>query len=178
LSAPDDELRARAAKIELILMDVDGVLTDGRVLMLSNGVETRSFDIHDGLGIRMAQHVGIGFGIISGRKSAVVDERARSLGIDEVHQNVLRKGELLDGILERRSLAPEATCFIGDDLIDLPLMRRVGLAAAPASARPEVRAAAHFVSELDGGRGAVRDVVDLVLRARGDWDTVTERYFT
>jgi len=177
LSPTGDELRERAAKIDFILMDVDGVLTDGRVLMLSNGVETRSFDIHDGHGIRMAQRVGIGFGIISGRESSVVEERARSLGIEEVHQSVFRKGELLDGILERRALTPESVCFIGDDLIDLPVMRRVGLAAAPASARPEVREAAHYVSRLDGGRGAVRDVIDLVLRARGDWDTVTERYF-
>jgi 3-deoxy-D-manno-octulosonate 8-phosphate phosphatase (KDO 8-P phosphatase) len=178
LSGVTDDVRSRAAKVSFILMDVDGVMTDGRVFMFSDGHDARNFDIHDGHGIRMAQHVGIEFGIISGRESEIVTARARSLGIEEIHQRVLRKGELLDEILERRGQPADTICFIGDDLIDLPVMRRVGLAVAPASARPEVREAAHYVTESEGGRGAVRDLIDLVLRARGDWDTVTERYFS
>jgi 3-deoxy-D-manno-octulosonate 8-phosphate phosphatase (KDO 8-P phosphatase) len=177
LATLDDEISRLAAAVRLIVVDSDGVLTDGRITMSSDGSETRSFNVTDGLGIRLAQKVGLLFGVISGRRSEVLARRAAELELDEIHQGIHDKAGCMTEILERRGLAPEAVCFVGDDLIDLPAMRMVGLAAAPADARPEVREAADFVTPSDGGRGSVRDVIDLVLRARGKWDEATARYY-
>lgn len=173
----DDETRERAAKIRLVLMDVDGVLTDGRIHINAEGVESRAFDARDGLGIRLGQKGGLAFGIISGRESSLVEQRARELDIDEIHQRIIDKLGLAREICERRELPMEALCFMGDDLIDLPVMREAGLAAAPADAMAEVAAAAHLVTERRGGRGAVREMIDLLLRASGKWDDVTRRFY-
>ncbi len=170
------ELRERAARVRLILMDVDGVLTDGRVYMGSNGYDGRSFHVRDGQGIRMGQRGGLLFGIISGRESRVVAERAAELYITEVHQGVYDKSECLGSVLQRLGVQPEQACFVGDDLVDVPAMRRVGLAAAPADAVPEVREAAHYVASRPGGAGALREIVDLVLRASGKWEPLADRY--
>jgi 3-deoxy-D-manno-octulosonate 8-phosphate phosphatase (KDO 8-P phosphatase) len=171
------ETLERAGRVRLILLDVDGVLTDGRIHMTSDGSEGRSFYVRDGLGIRLAQMAGLEFGILSGRESGVVVQRAAELRITEVHQRVLQKAERFREIVERRAIPPEEVCFIGDDLIDVPAMRLAGFAAAPADAAPETREAAHYVTEADGGRGAVREVVDLVLRASGMWEGVLQRCF-
>ncbi len=170
------DVKERASRIKLVLLDVDGVLTDGRLYMGSNDYEGRSFYVRDGLGIRLGQRGGLLFGIISGRESRVVAERAEELYITEVHQGISDKGDCLDQILERTNVPAEATCFMGDDLVDVPAMRRVGLAAAPRDAAPEVIEAAHLVTRCDGGRGAVREVVDLVLQATGKWDQLMSRY--
>ena len=170
-------MRERAGRVELILVDSDGVLTDGRIYMSSDGSEFRAFDVTDGHGIRMGQQAGLEFGIISGRTSEVLARRASELDIEELHQRVIDKLERFREIIERRQLAEESICFVGDDLIDLPVMRRVGLAVAPANARPEVLESAHYVTERAGGRGALREVIDLVLRATGKWDTVARRYY-
>lgn len=167
----------RASNISFVLMDVDGVLTDGRLYMRGNGSEGKTFHTHDGHGIRMGQRGGLRFGILSGRESKVVAERAQELSITEVHQRIYNKAECFEQILRQHQLAEEAVCYIGDDLIDLPVMRRAGLAIAPANAVPEVIEAAHYVTEREGGNGAVREAVDLLLRAKGNWDSVTERYF-
>jgi 3-deoxy-D-manno-octulosonate 8-phosphate phosphatase (KDO 8-P phosphatase) len=151
-------------------MDVDGVLTDGRLYVSQDGTEWKTFHTHDGHGIRLGQRCGLGFGILSGRESRVVARRAEELRITEVHQRVFDKGALLGPILARIGLSGDAVCYIGDDLVDLPVMRRVGLAVAPADARPEVIEAAHYVTARRGGRGAVREAIELVLRARGEWD--------
>ena len=169
--------RERAAKIRMIVLDSDGVLTDGRIVLSSDGTETRAFDVTDGFGIRLAQRAGIEFGIISGRRSEVVARRAAELGIEELRQQVADKRACLEEILLRRGLPPEAVCFIGDDLIDLPAMRRAGFSAAPSTALPAVRESAHFVASRGGGRGAVREVVELVLRASGRWEEATKLYF-
>jgi 3-deoxy-D-manno-octulosonate 8-phosphate phosphatase (KDO 8-P phosphatase) len=166
------ELAERARGVRMVLMDVDGVLTDGRLYLGSNGAEARAFHVRDGLGIRLGQLGGLSFGIISGRDSSVVAERAAELSIAEVHQGVTDKAACLERILDRLRVPAASACFIGDDLPDLPAMRRVGLSAAPADAAPEVQGAAHFVTAHAGGGGAVRDVVDLVLRCAGAWDSV------
>ena len=173
----DEEIARLAGNVRLIVVDSDGVLTDGRITMSSDGSETRSFHVTDGLGIRLAQKTGLLFGVISGRRSEVLARRAEELELDEIHQGIHDKAGCMQKILKRRGLAPEAACFVGDDLIDLPAMRMVGLAAAPADARPEVREAAHYVTPAGGGRGSVRDVIDLVLRAKGKWDEATARYY-
>jgi 3-deoxy-D-manno-octulosonate 8-phosphate phosphatase (KDO 8-P phosphatase) len=175
--AVDAAVLERAARVRLVLLDVDGVLTDGSIHMTSGGEESRRFFVRDGLGIRMAQEAGIEFGIVSGRESEVVARRAAELSIRELHQRVHRKAERVREIVERLSIPAEQLCFVGDDLIDVPAMRLAGFAAAPADAAPETRAAAHYVARSGGGRGAVREVLDLVLRASGRWDEVLERCF-
>jgi 3-deoxy-D-manno-octulosonate 8-phosphate phosphatase (KDO 8-P phosphatase) len=171
------EVKDRAEKISLVLMDSDGVLTDGRILMYSDGSEGRGFSARDGHGIRMGQRGGLMFGIVSGRESKVVADRAEELYITEVHQGIFDKLERYKEILERFELPPEAVCYIGDDLVDVPVLRRVGFAVAPANAEESVREIAHWVTPSHGGDGAVRELVDVILRAKGKWDLVTERYF-
>jgi 3-deoxy-D-manno-octulosonate 8-phosphate phosphatase (KDO 8-P phosphatase) len=167
---------ARAGKIRLILLDSDGVLTDGGITLCSDGCEIRSFHVHDGFGIRLARQAGLTLGIISGRASPVLEKRAAELGITEVHQRVLDKAGRLDDMLERFDMTAEEVCFIGDDLIDLAVMQRVGFAAAPSDAQPAVKEAAHYVAEHGGGKGAVREVIEIVLRASGKWDEALQRF--
>ncbi len=171
------DLVERAALVRMVLLDVDGVLTDGRIYMRSDGGESKAFHARDGHGVRMGQRGGLLFGIITGRESSVVSERASELYITEVHQGIYDKLECLNGIVERLKISPEHVCFVGDDMVDVPVMRRVGLAVAPADASPETREIAHHVTQLPGGRGVVREVVDLLLHASGKWNQVTERYF-
>ena len=168
---------ARARAVRLVLLDVDGVLTDGSVRLGASGEEGRTFYVRDGLGIRMGQEAGLRFGILTGRESEAVTRRAADLHIEEVHQRVHLKADCFREIVGRLAIPGEQVCFIGDDLIDLPAMRLAGFAAAPADAAPEVLAAAHYVTRCPGGRGAVREVLDLVLRASGKWDDVIARCF-
>jgi len=176
MNLPPD-VQERASLVKLVLLDVDGVLTDGKIYLGSNGYDGRSFHVRDGHGVRMGQRGGLLFGIISGREASVVTDRASELYITEVHQGVFDKVECFTEILRRSKLSEEAVCFIGDDLVDVPVMRRVGLAAAPADAAPEAQAVSHYVTRAMGGQGVVREVVDLVLRATGKWDQVTSRYY-
>ncbi len=176
MSGPDREVVERAAQVRIVLMDVDGVLTDGRLFMGSDGSDGRSFHVRDGQGVRLGQRGGLQFGIISGREARVVAERAAELYITEVHQGVQDKNDVLRDILARLQLSPEQVCFVGDDLADVPVMKAVGFAVAPGDAAPEVCDIAHHVTKSCGGRGAVREVVDLLLRASGKWEQVTERY--
>jgi len=166
----------RAGKIRMILMDVDGVMTDGRIIMQAELDEAKGFDSRDGVGIRLAQKAGLMTGIITGRLSIATTRRARELQMQEFHQRVFKKIEVYKAILKARRLKHEAVCFIGDDLVDIPIMKVAGLAAAPADARPEACDAAHFVSSRAGGRGAVRDVIDFILKVQGRWKQVTEGY--
>ena len=169
-------IEAKAAKIELVVLDVDGVLTDGRLFYGDEGELFKAFFTVDGLGIKLAQRVGIHFAIITGRKSKIVAERARELGIESVHQGIHDKAAALDEVLARFDLQPEAACFIGDDIIDWPAMRRVGMTAAPADAVPDIRERVDYVAERKGGRGAVREVIDLLLKASGRWQQATELF--
>jgi 3-deoxy-D-manno-octulosonate 8-phosphate phosphatase (KDO 8-P phosphatase) len=172
----DRETLERARRIRLVLLDVDGVLTDGRLYMDSGGGDARSFHVRDGHGIRLGQRAGLRFGIVSGRESRVVARRAEELSISEVHQKIGDKLACVERVLGRLGLAHDAVCFVGDDMVDIPVMRRVGLAVAPRDAAREALEAAHFVTSAGGGRGAVREVVELLLKAGDRWDAVTRPF--
>ncbi len=167
----------RAKKIKLVILDVDGVLTDGRIVYDANGVESKFFNVKDGHGIKLLQRAGIRVAIISGRESEVVTRRAAELGIDPVYQRALDKvGPYLE-ILNSTGCTHDETAYMGDDLPDIPLLRRVGLAAAPADALEYVLPYAHFITTKGGGWGAVRELCDLILREQGKWDLICGKYF-
>jgi 3-deoxy-D-manno-octulosonate 8-phosphate phosphatase (KDO 8-P phosphatase) len=159
----------RAARVRLLVLDVDGVLTDGGLCYGPTGEEIKRFDAHDGLAMVEARRAGLAIAVVSGRRSVAVSRRAAELGIAEVHQGVRDKAAVLDGLMARLGLALAELAVMGDDLPDLPLMRRAGLALAPRNAVAEVRRAAHWVSRRPGGGGAVREAVELLLGARGAW---------
>jgi 3-deoxy-D-manno-octulosonate 8-phosphate phosphatase (KDO 8-P phosphatase) len=166
----------RARKVRLVLMDADGVLTDGRIVGFADGNEARCYHARDGLAVRIGQTGGLGFGVISGRRSNAVEARAKELDFVEIHQTVHAKGACVEEIARRRGLALDEICFVGDDIVDVPAFRRCGLAIAPADADPGVFEHVHHVGTKDGGRGIVREVVDLILRAHGSWDRATAAY--
>ena len=170
----DPGLQEKAKAIRLLITDVDGVLTDGRIFYSTEGVESQAFFVRDGLGLRMAQQAGLLTAILTGRVSAAVTCRAKELGITEIHQGALNKLEVYEMLLQRHGLTDEAVAYVGDDLNDLPLLGRAGLSAAPADAHPEVRARVAFVTTQAGGRGAVREVIDLILKAQGRWEEFVE----
>lgn len=170
------EISARARRVRLVVLDADGVLTDGSIHVASDGSEARSFHSRDGLGIRLGQRAGLRFAILSGRRSRVVDARAEELDFVDVRQGVEDKGAVLGQIAARQELPLEAVCYMGDDVVDLPALRRAGFSAAPADADAEVREAVHLVTAAVGGRGAVRETVDFLLRAQGRYEEVTAPY--
>jgi YrbI family 3-deoxy-D-manno-octulosonate 8-phosphate phosphatase len=162
--------------IELILSDVDGVLTDGGIWYDNQGVELKGFHIRDGLGIKLWQRAGFRFGMLTARSSHIVKLRAQELGIEVVRQGFENKLPVARDILRELNLSPQQVCYIGDDLTDLPVIRHVGLGVAVADAAAEVRSAAAHVTESAGGRGAVRELVELILKAKSRWDEVIQRY--
>jgi len=170
-------MEERLKKIKLLILDVDGVLTDGRIIFDSNAVESKFFNVKDGHGIKMLQRSGVEVGIISGRESQVVYNRAVELGIGQVYQKALDKLVPYRQMLEATGLTDEEVAFMGDDVIDIPILKRVGFAAAPADAVNEVFPFVQFVSKNRGGWGAVREVCDLILKGQGTWDAVTSRYY-
>lgn len=174
------ELLQRASKIKLLLMDCDGVLTDGKIYLLpgSGGTlfETKAFDSQDGIALQWAHKAGIKTGIISGRKSEAVRERAVTAHMKYLYEGNTAKLPLFEEILADSKLPPEEIAYIGDDVTDLPIMRRVGLAAAPVNSRPEALRAAHFVAPHPGGGGAVRAVIELLLRAQNRWPEIMAQY--
>jgi len=170
------EVERRASRIKLLLMDCDGVLTDGRITLLDDGDEQKSFHTRDGHGLVLLHRAGLSSGIISGRDSTAVVRRARDLGIAYVRQGALNKIQDFAEVLAEAGVAEAETAFIGDDVTDIPLMRRVELGVAVADATAETRAAAHYVTQLPGGFGAVREVVELILKAQGRWPELMRRY--
>ena len=171
-------MRERLEKIRLLLLDVDGVMTDGRIIYDDRGGETKAFDVKDGHGIKLLQRAGIRVGIITGRQSAVVDRRAQELGIELVYQGAKDKLVPFLEILQKTGLGVEQIAYMGDDLPDLPILRRVGFAVTVADALDDVRPHVHYVTQRPGGRGAVREVCDLLLKESGRWDSVSGRYFS
>ena len=169
-------IAARAARIKLVLFDVDGVLTDGRVLLHADGSESKQFDIKDGTGIVLAQRAGVTVGFLSARMSAATHQRAAQLGVSLVHQGVASKIETYGQIVDELLLDDEQVAYMGDDIVDLPVLARVGLAAAPADASPDVRSRVHWVSQAGGGRGAARELIELILRAQNRWESVVAEY--
>lgn len=172
----DQQFYDRISKVRLLILDVDGVMTDGRIVMNDLGQEAKFFDVKDGHGLKVLMRYDVDVVLLTGRKSAVVEHRARDLGIREVHQLVWNKLAVYDEIITRRGLTDMEVAFIGDDIVDIPVMRRVGLAVAVPDAVPEARRAAHMVTTREGGRGAVREVCDLILKAKGHWKEIGEKY--
>ncbi|HSC26026.1 MAG TPA: HAD hydrolase family protein [Vicinamibacterales bacterium] len=169
-------LDARASRIRLLLFDVDGVLTDGLVVMHTDGTESKGFHIRDGAAIVWAQRAGLTVGLLSARASGATAHRAAQLAVTIVAQGVSSKLDAYEQIVREAGLEDDAVAYMGDDLLDLPVLARVGLAAAPADAAPEVRERVHWVSGAAGGRGAVREFVELVLRAQHRWDEIVRSY--
>ncbi|HWT01526.1 MAG TPA: HAD hydrolase family protein [Pyrinomonadaceae bacterium] len=170
------EIERRAARVKLLLMDCDGVLTDGRITLLENGDEEKSFHTRDGHGIVLFHRAGLSSGIISGRTSSLVERRARELGMRYVRQGTWDKVKDFDELLAEAGVTEHEVAFVGDDVTDIPLMQRSELAIAVADAVPETRAAAHYVTGLPGGHGAVREVAELILKAQGRWSELMKRY--
>jgi 3-deoxy-D-manno-octulosonate 8-phosphate phosphatase (KDO 8-P phosphatase) len=166
---PEDVL-TRARGIRLLILDIDGVLTDGSLYYDAKGETLKVFHVRDGHGIKMAQRGGIEVALVSGRRSDAAFHRARELEITRFYERVRDKVAILKELLAALNLPPAAVAAVGDELVDLPLFHRVGLAVAVADAVPEVRAAAHWVTSLPGGKGAVREVTDLLLKAQGQWE--------
>jgi 3-deoxy-D-manno-octulosonate 8-phosphate phosphatase (KDO 8-P phosphatase) len=166
----------RAKAIKMLVLDVDGVMTDGRLFYGPGGQEFTVFHILDGHGIKMAIRSGLSLAIITGRESEAVAQRARELGILEIHQKAVDKLSVFQGLLARSGLEASQVACMGDDLLDLPLLRRAGLAISVPDAVDEVRAAAHYVTRRSGGQGAVREAIELLLKAQAHWPAVLERY--
>src|SRR5262245_8773522 len=165
-------------RVELILSDVDGVLTDGSIWYDNQGVELKGFHIRDGLGIKLWQRSGFRFGVLTARTSHIVKLRAGELGIDIVRQGFEDKLPAAQDIIRESRLTPEQVCYIGDDLTDLPVIRFVGLGVAVADAAEEVRTAAAYTTKQPGGCGAVRELVETILKAKSRWDDAIQRYST
>ena len=170
------EVERRAAGVRLLLLDCDGVLTDGRITPVVSGEELKSFHTRDGHGLVMLHRAGLRSGIISGRTSKLVELRAADLGISFVRQGAHNKVEVFESLLAEAGVEPAHAAYVGDDVVDIPLMRRCALAVAVADATPDTRAAAHYVTQLPGGFGAVREVCELILKAQGRWGELMQRY--
>jgi len=190
---PKLSARARARKVKLLLFDVDGVLTDGKLFFVPQGpstqapssdrtaqgqIEVKGFHAHDGVGNSLARSAGIKTGLITRRSSETVALRARDLKIDHVHQGIQDKAGVFRQILEKEEITAAEAAFVGDDVIDLPVMRRCGLAIAVKNARPEVKSEAHWITAHAGGDGAARDAVEYILKAQGKWKKVVEDYIS
>ncbi len=180
MPAPKLKLRVRARKVKLLLLDVDGVLTDGRLLYLPGPrggfVETKGFHSRDGLGIRCAHEAGLKTGILSGRASPVVEHRAQELGIHFIQEAAAEKVGPYEKILRASGLRDEEVCYVGDDIVDLPVLKRCGLAATVSDGHPLLRRYVHYVSKRPGGAGAVREIIELILEAQGKWRGVIQGF--
>lgn len=166
----------RASHIKLLLMDCDGVLTDGRLWLTEDGNEQKAFHTHDGLGLSLFNRSGLKSGIISGRDASSVERRAKELGIEFVRQGDEHKMAAYEEVLRQAGVDEDEVAFVGDDLTDIPLMRRSELAVAVADAMEETRSVAHYITRATGGRGAVREVVELILKSQGRWNDIVEQY--
>ncbi len=175
-STTPGEVRALAQELRMILLDVDGVLTDGGIIIISGEAEAKRFNAQDGMGITLAQAAGLEIGIVTARNSEIVQRRANELGIQEVYQGARHKGEVLEIILEKRAVEAKQIAFIGDDVQDLPIMRRVGISIAVQNAIPAVKACSTHVTRACGGNGAVREAIEWLLELRGDLEKVYRQY--
>ncbi|MFY9611511.1 MAG: HAD-IIIA family hydrolase [Blastocatellia bacterium] len=176
MTKQSETVTERARRIRLLILDCDGVLTDGRIILLPDGDETKSFDVRDGHAMVMAKRAGIPIAIISGRTSSAVRTRADELGVTHLFEMAWGKTEPYEKVLAEEALTDAQVCYVGDDVVDIPLLRRAGLAVAVADAVDEAKQFAHLVTSRPGGRGAVREVIELLLKAQGKWDESLARY--
>ncbi|PIP20071.1 MAG: hypothetical protein COX40_06650 [Candidatus Omnitrophica bacterium CG23_combo_of_CG06-09_8_20_14_all_40_11] len=173
-----EELIEKAKKIKILLLDVDGVLTDGRIIYDSLGRDMKFFDVHDGLGVYALKKAGIKTILITAKGSRAIKPRARDMQVEAVFENISPKTSVLEKILKKYKVNTEEVCFVADDLVDLCLMRRVGFPIAVFNACPEIKQAATYITIKAGGRGAVREVAELILKAQGKWDGLVGLYDT
>lgn len=173
---PENELTDRIRRVKAVIFDVDGTLTDGRIVLGNYGDELKCFDIHDGHGLTLLHRAGLKTAFLTARKSRITARRAKELKVTKVVQNAKDKLKAYEKLARSLRVANEEVCYVGDDLIDLPVMTRVGFAAAPASAVAEVKEKAHYVTTASGGRGAAREIADRILKVQGKWQDVTQRY--
>jgi len=169
-------LRGRIKKVRFLLLDVDGVLTDGRIVYDGKGVDARFYDVQDGLGVYLLGRMGIKTILLTAKGSRCLRPRARDMRVEAVYENILPKTKAYEKILKTYRLRDRDVCFMGDDLLDLGVMRRAGVAVAPAQAAPQVRRAADYVTRREGGRGAVREVVEMILTCKGLWPRALKIY--
>jgi 3-deoxy-D-manno-octulosonate 8-phosphate phosphatase (KDO 8-P phosphatase) len=169
-------LQRKASRIQLLLFDVDGVLTDGKILLHPDGSESKRFDIRDGTGLVWAQRAGLKVGLLSARTSRATTRRAEQLGISIVHQGAASKLRTYSDILRHHALADADVAYMGDDILDLPVLKRAGLSACPSDAAREITSTVDYVSLHRGGDGAVRDLIEVVLRAQGRWKSLLTSY--
>jgi len=171
-----EELAGRARKIKVLLLDVDGVLTDGRIIYDSRGKDSKFFDVHDGLGVYLLSKAGIKTIIVTAKSSGTIKPRARDMRVAEVFADVSPKSAILDKILKKYKVSKDQVCFVGDDLVDLGLMKAVGFPIAVFNACPEIKQAAGYITIKHGGRGAVREVAELILKSQGKWEETIRFY--
>jgi 3-deoxy-D-manno-octulosonate 8-phosphate phosphatase (KDO 8-P phosphatase) len=171
-----EEIQTKLKKIKMLVLDVDGVMTDGSIIMDSDGREMKNFNVRDGHGLVMIQRHGIQVAILTGRTSAVVDHRARDLKITEVYQGALNKKEIFAQILEKNNLTPETIAYMGDDIVDIPVLKLVGFSVAVADALDLVKKTVDYATVNRGGQGAVREICEMLLMAQGHWPEVAARY--
>jgi 3-deoxy-D-manno-octulosonate 8-phosphate phosphatase (KDO 8-P phosphatase) len=170
------DINEKLKRIKMLILDVDGVMTDGRIIMDDAGREMKNFDVRDGHGIKILQRYGIKVAILTGRQSKVVGHRAKDLEIEDVHQGAFNKKEIFDQILKKRKLKACETAFMGDDIVDIPVLKRVGFSAAVADALDVVKKSADYVTRNGGGHGAVREVCEMILQAQGKWPEIAAKY--
>jgi 3-deoxy-D-manno-octulosonate 8-phosphate phosphatase (KDO 8-P phosphatase) len=166
----------KASSVKLLILDVDGVMTDGGIILDGGGGELKKFHVRDGHGIKMLQSAGIKVALITGRESEVVERRAKELGIAEVYQRCHIKSAAYEHLLEKLNVSDAETAYVGDDIVDISLLRRVGLPVAVADACEEAKANALFITKNGGGKGAVREVADFLLKAKGLWDGIIDEH--
>jgi len=169
-------LRRKARKIKLLLLDVDGVLTDGGIVIDEHGVESKRFDVRDGQGITLLKRAGVEVGFVSGRSSGAVRQRAGDLGVKWVFQGIHNKAEIYQRIKKRAGLKDEHIAYAGDDIVDMPILRAVGLAITVPGGWPGIRPVVDYVTEAAGGHGAVREIAELILTAQNRWKDLLDRY--
>ncbi|MFZ1037303.1 MAG: 3-deoxy-manno-octulosonate-8-phosphatase KdsC [Smithella sp.] len=172
----EKKIKEKLKKIKLLILDVDGVMTDGRIIMDSEGHEIKNFDVRDGHGIKLLQRYGIKVAILTGRKSKVVEYRAKDLEIKDVYQKVFNKKEVFEKILIKHKLSADEAAYLGDDIVDIPVLKRVGFSVAVADALDVVKKSVDYITKNKGGRGAVREVCEMILQAKGKWKEIAAKY--
>jgi 3-deoxy-D-manno-octulosonate 8-phosphate phosphatase (KDO 8-P phosphatase) len=173
-----NELKERAKRVRLVLMDCDGVLTDGRIVLTPDGEEIKFFHSHDGQGLKLAAEAGLRTGIITVRQTRVLERRAKEVSVKHLWQKSETKLEAYRAILAEEGVKDDEVAYIGDDLPDIPVMRRVGLAIAVANAVAEVRSVAHLITDRPGGHGGVREAIEFILKAQGRWEEIISRFIS
>lgn len=172
------EIIARAQNIKLLILDVDGVLSDGRIYLNEQGIESKAFHVHDGLGIKLLQQAGVVVAVISSRSTPIVSVRMTNLGVKYIYQGRENKLAAFNELLGLLSLKPEQVAYAGDDLVDIPLLRRAGLAIAVANANTAIMPYSHWITKVEGGKGAVREICEFILTAQDKWQNALAKYIS